>query len=64
MAFLQPAEIHLDVYLSKSINLCQLVDVKMPVLDVLLAVILCMTVFLAEVYTLLHIYIQMYFCRL
>ncbi len=30
----------------------QSVDVKMPVLDVFLALILCMTVLLAEVYTL------------
>ena len=43
---------------------CQSVDVKMPVMYVFMAVILCMTVLLAEVYTIWQIYIQMYFCRL
>ncbi len=42
----------------------QWVDVKMPVFDVFMAIILCMTVWLAEVYTLWQIYIQMYFYRM
>ena len=61
MPFLQPAEIQWmyicqkDRFVCVFDNIgfvCQSVDVKRPLLYVFMAVILCMTVLLAEVYTL------------
>ncbi len=44
------------IFASQWMYFCQSVDVKMPVLDVFMAVILCITVLLAIVYKLTNIH--------